>query len=315
MSLDRRTTALLINTFYGIVEKYSIPIERFRCSDCDDIDYFKLDSIFLVSDPKIGSRLGINYVRSTRDSVEIIIPSISSDKDSDSLRQFITISQCSVGLLAISAVVWDAGLYLADFLFHYFSSTSKCNDEKVSGLSSPPLFSLGSRVIDLGCGTGIVGICALLCGAEYVLFTDGCNTLAESNINSLPNHENYAGKYSFLEYEWSASLQGFVPPEFLLQSSSESNPSSQKWDTVLCSDILYESKSHSALLKLLESIPFRQAVFAYKKRHAIEEEAFFQSLSSWCHLHVVDPSLIGLRLVNISHEELSELYIIIATPK
>lgn len=254
---------------------------------------------------QIGSRLGIDYVRSIQEFVTISV-----------FGQSITINQCSIGPLAISFVVWDAGLYLTDFLVYCFKEAGK----------STTSFSLGAKVLDLGCGTGIGGICALMMGADFVLFSDSCSIdLANSNIHALPHEELYRGKFSLVEYEWSKILVGHIPSEFRHGSSIDStiittttSETEQQgdiiWDSVICSDVLYDSKSHAALLRVLETLSFHQAIIVYKKRHEVEEEAFFQCLSEWCELEVIDPLVEGISFVNIKQSDLASLYIIIAKP-
>ena len=55
---------------------------------------------------QLGSRLGINYIRSQKEYVSIKIGDVDE----------IMLNQTSMGLMAISGVVWDAGLLLVDYL-------------------------------------------------------------------------------------------------------------------------------------------------------------------------------------------------------
>lgn len=278
-----------------------------------DIFHLNYFYIFIFQESvQIGSRLGIDYIRSTKEFVTLSI-----------CEQPITISQCSIGPLAISFVVWDAGLYLADFLVHDFNQKHIKNSNEDRQSTN---FTLGKNVLDLGCGTGIGGICALLTGPEFVLFSDSCSIeLAHSNVQELPNEKLYSGKFGLVEYEWSKIFEGQFPLDFRYGSCSSTAVATTTssglepmgnciWDSVLCSDVLYDSKHHTALLRLLETLSFHQAVFVYKKRHEVEEEAFFESLSAWCDLDVVDPLKKEIPLVNIRQTDLSSLYIVIAKP-
>lgn len=205
---------------------------------------------------------------------------------------------------------------MTDFLVHLFNKMYHINKEDKCTTS----FSLGANVLDLGCGTGIGGICALLAGADFVLFSDSCSIdLARSNIQSLPNEELYHSKFSLVEFEWSKILDGQFPVEFRQGSSINTTTTSEQhddfiWDSVICSDVLYDSKSHAALLRVLETLSFRQAIIVYKKRHEVEEESFFQLLSEWCDLDVIDPLVEGIPFVNIRQSDLASLYIVIAKP-
>jgi 2-polyprenyl-3-methyl-5-hydroxy-6-metoxy-1,4-benzoquinol methylase len=75
---------------------------------------------------QLGSRLGVSYLRAMQERVAI---SIGNSGNFDFL-------QSSSGV-DIPGVVWDAGLYLSDFL----STISKTN-------------GCGMTCLDIGCGTG-----------------------------------------------------------------------------------------------------------------------------------------------------------------
>ena len=86
-----------------------------------------------------GVRLGVSYLRTLKDSISI---SIRLD---DSSTLDLEISQVSMGPMAISSVVWDAGLYLVDFL------------ESNAHIDLVDRIELG-KTLELGTGTGICGI-------------------------------------------------------------------------------------------------------------------------------------------------------------
>jgi predicted nicotinamide N-methyase len=248
------------------------------------------------AEPEVGQRLGIQYVRTLQTSVGV--------KYGDDELQF---HQEGMGMMAISGVVWDAGLLMVDFLYQWTRQRT-----------------LLGKTLDIGCGTGIAGISALMLGAEHVLFTDiarlGCFDL---NIEQL--QPDQLQRLDFELYMWS---EGSLPDCFTAapgQSDNRTASSSSaaleavtaeeqtagrviKWDTVLCSDLLYEQKSHAALLSVLRRISFRRAVFSYKKRHDAAERAFFAALSEWCTIRVVDSACIPL--VNLPRSSLAGLFIV-----
>jgi len=139
-----------------------------------------MNIIFDVDQSEIGQRLGVPFMRAQADSIDINInllnKSLSSSStstsssssttttssststttststssfDIDNLK--VSINQTSMGLLGISSVVWDAGLYLIDFLIHEYNYMNVNNCNKLG------------RVLDIGCGTGI-------CGKNIILF-------------------------------------------------------------------------------------------------------------------------------------------------
>ena len=110
-----------------------------------------MDVIFDVSQSEIGQRLGVPFMRAQAESVNVFIDinestsTSSSDNAANSNITEVSICQSSLGVLGISTVVWDAGLYLIDFLIHEQNLFNMNKD-----------YSLG-RVLDIGCGTGICG--------------------------------------------------------------------------------------------------------------------------------------------------------------
>ena len=230
--------------------------------------------------PEVGQRLGIQYVRTLQ-------PTISVNYGDKELH----FHQESMGLMAISGVVWDAGLLMVDYLCELHRHRHSCTE------------SVLGRVLDIGCGTGIAGISALVVGSEKVLFTDierlDCFNF---NVEQLPTSQQDLVEFEL--YKWN---EDSVPSRFLGADDSI------VWDTVLCSDLLYEVKSHAALLSVLKKIRFRKAIFSYKKRHDEPEKAFFSTLASWCAVRVVDTSAC-ITSVNLSKSSITGLYIVVVEP-
>jgi predicted nicotinamide N-methyase len=229
--------------------------------------------------PEVGQRLGIQYVRTLRPTIDVTIG-----------NQLIQLHQESMGMMAISGVVWDAGLLVSDFI-------AQCADTTV-----PP-----DRVLDLGCGTGIAGICSLITGARDVVFSD-IERLScfDSNVEQLDM--DLQRRTRFEVYKWNEDT---LPASFQ-HTNADGEDSPRIWDTVLCSDLLYESKHHAALLSVLRRIKFKQIIFSYKKRHDEAEKAFFRALSEWCTVRVVDSACI--KLCNLPKSALTGLYIVVAEP-
>ena len=174
----------------------------------------------------IGKRLGVPFMRAQKPLVQISL---------DNNRQ-VNIAQSGVGLLGISTIVWDCALHVIDYLMKL---------EK-DGLN------LGS-CLELGSGTGAVGICAICLGADKCLMTDlAITSCLAANVDDL--NVELSSKCSLLAYDWTddntpVELTGFT------------------WDTILCSDILYEKKAHAPLLNLLNKLIFNRLILGYKRRH------------------------------------------------
>lgn len=95
----------------------------------------------------------------------------------------------------------------------------------------------GASVLELGSGTGAVGIFAAGCGASHVLLTDGDESLvslaaenAQNNRALLPD-----ANVNSRRYRWGSTVDGLGGP----------------FDLCLCSDITYEPGYHAPLIKTL----------------------------------------------------------------
>ena len=99
---------------------------------------------------KLGSRLGVQYVRTQQEHLDIHLPVFGKS---------FQVAQFSEGDNSIAGAVWDAGLLVVDYL---------CSDPSlITGGHKQ-----GLKVLDLGCGTGVVGLAALYLGADKCVFGD-----------------------------------------------------------------------------------------------------------------------------------------------
>lgn len=232
----------------------------------------------------IGQRLGVSYLQSNKEYVNLIVNGHS-----------IKLHQTSMGIMAISGVVWDAGFCLADFLV--------ANQTYAVGM-----------ILDVGCGTGVCGITALLLGSSSVTFTDLLQPPSlDDNLSQLS--EEFNSRANFLPFDWSTEIvcsQLIAPSATLTSDLNLDGTDSSAWDTLLCSDLLYDHKAHEPLIRTLKQIRFKNAIFAYKRRHDTPERIFFQSLSSFCTIKVVMPD--AFPLCNLPNSATSGIFIIIATP-
>ena len=252
-----------------------------------------LDVIFCDSTlPEPGQRLGISFVKAQQEEIEIVVK-----------EKVLVLAQSSMGLTAISSCVWDCGLALVDYL--------QSQSQGIEQLGRTMNMMTGHTCLDIGCGTGVVGIAALALGAEFVCFTDtssaegGLTTnlkLLEAQLFPSLSLNKAA---AFIEFDW---VTGSLPD---FQSRCNQFVGEDRcWDTLLLSDVLYEQASHAALMRLLRSLSFRQAYLAYKRRHDDPESRFLRELEEWCELSIVPFS--EFTLVNVTRAQMtSGLYIIV----
>jgi hypothetical protein len=223
---------------------------------------------------KIGQRLGVPFTRTLQPKISIKIG-----------EEELPVNQDGNGVTSISGVVWDAALFLIDFL--------------VTFISNFPEKRL-NNVLDVGTGTGICGISAALLGANKVLLTDVCETSSlVSNIGDL--REEYKSKVTFVSHSW----EDDTLPDSILHPA----PDHPTWDILLCSDLIYDEKHHQSLLKFMSCIPFHCAIFSYKKRTEPAEKLFFEQLSLSYSIYVLNPD--SIEMTNIPRDSVnSGLYLL-----
>lgn len=212
----------------------------------------------------------------------------------------ISVEQSGIGMIGISGVVWDAGLLLSDFLFHIFHSPEAQED----GCAVDKL----GDTLDLGCGTGIVGMAALTLGATSVVFSDA--VLMPTLLDNIAATQASSSQSVFaVRHEWA---NGMIPELLRPKTTTTAETETPPWDTVICSDVLYEQKSHSALMTLLQSLRFQKLILSYKRRHDVPEQQFLSELTMWCDVFEVD--LDSVPIVNIPRTFLVGLHIFVAIP-
>ncbi|KAG8124691.1 hypothetical protein E2320_020101 [Naja naja] len=144
--------------------------------------------------------------------------------------------------LGVAAVVWDAAVVLCTFL-------------EMGGIDLQ-----GRRVIELGAGTGLLGIVAVLLGAQ-VTITDRKPTLPllEANVqNNLP--VNLQSRAVIKELTWGQDLADFSPGEY---------------DIILGSDIVYLEETFADLLQTLNYLCSDETVILLSCRLRYERDQNF----------------------------------------
>ncbi|KAG1675873.1 hypothetical protein FOA52_001530 [Chlamydomonas sp. UWO 241] len=150
----------------------------------------------------------------------------------------------------VGLVAWQCGFVLADLM-----------------LRAPPLGSwAGVRVVDLGTGTGLVGVAMCVAGARVVL-TDMPHVLPFAVANSDANCEAHgvaaAARPAAVAHAWGDAGSAAL----LLLPHGGGRP-----DVITAADVLYEPAHHAALLDTLDALcaPHTLVFIAWKKRSAAE---------------------------------------------
>lgn len=217
--------------------------------------------MFITADTKshsaVGHRLGVPFTRTLAEFITIKLITIDGEP------REMNIYQDGSGMIGISGVIWDCGLYMIDFLL-----------SRPDYLSSFP----SSSILDIGCGTGICGASALLLGARQVCFSD--HVLTDSLDNTLDSLEATIKSRSIaVKYSWS-------------DHDNISEVMKSHFELILCSDCLYDVKVHDHLLNTLIQLSFDILIIAYKKRHDEYEILFFEQLATWCDINIASKELI-----------------------
>lgn len=217
-----------------------------------------------ASSLQLGSRLGVSFLRAQEEYIEIHLLTSGSScaccECCTCLKSF-TVYQSALGVLGISGVVWDAGLALVDTLLS--------NQSKIAE----------SSVLDLGCGTGVCGLTALLLSAAQVVLSDVLPMgVMRDTIDGLPDDVDRKKKLEFVQFDW--NKYDDIPAAL----------TDRHFDIVLCSDVLYESSSHHPLDIILRSLDFDTMLLSYKLRHPEKDLLFFKSLSLWCDVDCLFPA-------------------------
>ncbi|XP_038051412.1 protein-lysine methyltransferase METTL21D-like [Patiria miniata] len=150
--------------------------------------------------------------------------------------QELTIKQCYQG--DVGCVVWDAALVLLKFLESDSFRSNRGNLEQ-------------KRVIELGAGTGAVGLAASLRGAD-VTVTDLEDFLPLMQLNIDTNKSHVKGTVTAKTLKWGASVADFMPPP----------------DFILMSDCVYYLDAVDDLVKTLNDLsgPETEILCSYEER-------------------------------------------------
>jgi hypothetical protein len=253
--------------------------------------------------------LGVPFKRAQQGEICVNIPLGNERGDSDYV---LLLEQSEMGILGISTVVWDSGLLMVDYLIsrkerQIIQSSSPSSSSMPSASNS----SLGT-CLDLGCGTGVVGIAALLLGADKCVFSDKSITpCLRANVLQLPI--DLWEKVDVVEYDWNNEI---IPSSLTCTPDSSSFPyafeTTFRWTTILCSDILYEQFLHDCLTRLISRLKFHELILGYKRRQDHEEKKVIESLEAMFDVELIEPSSFELR--NVQVNDTAGLYILVISP-
>ncbi|KAF9076505.1 putative methyltransferase-domain-containing protein [Rhodocollybia butyracea] len=147
-------------------------------------------------------------------------------------------------------IVWPAGQILSNYL-----------------IKKGPAYLQGKRVVELGSGTGLVGLTAASLGANKVWITDQkplLNIMQQNlSMNSLERNCSVA------ELDWGTSIPHMISPP----------------DLILAADCVYFEPAFALLVQTLDALATKETdiLFCYKKRRKADKRFFglLKKLFSW----------------------------------
>ena len=262
----------------------------------------------------IRTKNGINFADAARASLNLTFDRLAGGSSSLPLR----ICQGSPdGFDGLGAVVWQCGIALAHFLAEHHNL-----DDLISARGNDRKFS-ECRVLDLGCGTGLVGLVAAACKAKNVVLSDRQEIVAYARANIELNREQLgkeaANAVGIHEYEWcEETTKQENGNENSCSSIDPCDRNENDFDLIICSDCFYDASSFPGLFATIERIAVdtkRRAcfLFGYKLRHAAREATFLKRLHSelGAHLRVFGQAAvaprslrgIGIHIVHVSFQD------------
>ena len=197
----------------------------------------------------------------------------------------VTVQEQHIGTL-LGSIVWPGGHYLASYLHLMHASTATAPTAASTRLcphfSLPHSFLRGKRVIELGSGTGVVGIVAARCHPSSLVLTDLPDLLPLLSANLAATTAAAAAAHSStavhcLPLTWRTSL---APSEL-------SGELARPFDVMLLSDVVYDAwdtrqsdgvNNHRRLFHTLHCFatlsPSLLVLLAYTPRREEESEFF-----------------------------------------
>ncbi|XP_042225319.1 protein-lysine methyltransferase METTL21D-like isoform X2 [Homarus americanus] len=197
----------------------------------------------------------------------------------ESVGKSLLLSQESEG--EVGCVVWDAAIVLAKCLEHH----TLLHNQQTTNINHVVLS--GSHVVELGAGTGCVGLAAALLGASRVTITDLPQFLPLMNKNILQNQDKFECAVEARELTWGNTEQGV----------DLSTP-----DIIVVADCIYYQESLEPLVSTLGSLCGRSTtiILSYEERTTGNKPQLQHSFFELMDKH--------FKRVQIPSEEQHELY-------
>jgi predicted nicotinamide N-methyase len=120
----------------------------------------------------------------------------------------------------------------------------------------------GQRVIELGAGTGLVGLVAHALGAKSVMITDRNPQPARHNLKLNTDNLDPHRHVSIRELTWGQDVSDFHPP----------------YDVLLAADVVYIEDTFSELIQCIEQLSGVESTILLSCKYRYERDSRFLQL-------------------------------------
>ena len=153
-------------------------------------------------------------------------------------------------------------LQSSDLVSHVYEGGLKvweCTLDLLEYMSCQSSVMTNTKVLDLGCGAGLLGISALLHGASHILFQDYNHEVIEcytkpAVLQTLKKHRLSVDSVSLISGDWLRVSKLLLDKEMGLKDSSKENyckSESAKFDLILSSETIYNTDYYPKLYSIL----------------------------------------------------------------
>ena len=151
--------------------------------------------------------------------------------------------------LTWGSVLWPSGMCLAKYL-HWKNKQSTQEDDSNKDDDSDLIINHNTRVLELGCGTGVVGLTCAKLGAKHVTLSDSASELWQILRKSIEENElSDDSSVDIYNLDWRD------PSTFLDPSNRNNHRDNRYYDLIVAADVLYAGMDGLFARALASHIP------------------------------------------------------------
>ena len=159
--------------------------------------------------------------------------------------------------LTWGSVLWPSGSCLAKYLYWKQQQQQRANDDDLDVIDN------STRILELGCGTGVVGLTCAKIGARHVTLSDSASELWPLLRKSIEANDIDTTTINIYNLDWRD------PSTFLNPSITKSHQESNRYDLVVAADVLYAGMDGLFARTLASHLPSSDEIDGQKPPVAI----------------------------------------------